>query len=313
MQYFKLITESNKFSLNKPHDSDIVYYSELKEWFTTEAFRSFSIKCVLEEIIHYKIGTTEYAVTPDHFLLSSKQPDVKAYFESSKMVKSICIDICPVTVSEVFTLLSEKKDPQFENYMASYFRHPDFLESVYCMDDSLIGKKLKELASRVRNNREQVVLNKEWFYELMEYIVYQEYGNYVTLSNIHKLKSSTRKETYRRLKIAMDYINENFLHITNIKEIARACALSEYHFYRSFKQVYRVSPHQFILRKRLSTARDLMNQKNISITQVASACGFPDIFSFSKAFKKHFLQTPSSYKKQLLSKTSDSQFSRSIN
>ena len=48
------ITESNKNSLNKPSDTDKIYYSELKEWYTTNAFRSFSLKYVLEECIYYK-------------------------------------------------------------------------------------------------------------------------------------------------------------------------------------------------------------------------------------------------------------------
>ena len=108
-RYFNTITEANKLTLNKPVDTDVVYYSELNEWFTANAFRNFSLKYVVDKCIHYKVGNKEHAVTQGSFLLACKQPHVKAYFDSKTIVKSICIDICPATVAEAFTVMSESQ------------------------------------------------------------------------------------------------------------------------------------------------------------------------------------------------------------
>jgi hypothetical protein len=110
MRYVHLINEQNKLSLNKPADTDRVYYSELTEWFTNNAFRSFSVKYVVEGAITYRCGQKEYKVEKDHFLLTSKQPFVKAYFESRQPVKSICIDICPSSIAETFSVLHHKEE-----------------------------------------------------------------------------------------------------------------------------------------------------------------------------------------------------------
>jgi AraC family transcriptional regulator len=301
LQYYRRITEDNKLVMNKPQNTDIIYYSELKEWFTPDAFRSFSIKYVLEQTIYYKIGKTEYAVKNGNFLLSQKQPDVKAYFHSpGKMVKSICIDICPQTASEVFTILNDKNDPQFENYLAKNFSYPGFAETIAHATGSVAGNKLAGIAHQVALNKEDLEINKEWFYELLECIVQQEHTIYRNLSQLKHLKLSTRKEILKRLGIAMEYMDEHFLTIENINEIAKVCAMSEYHFYRSFKQVYHNTPHQYLLQKKLHAASEMIACQDILLNEVATNCGFPDIATFSKAFKKHFDVSPSAFRKQAL-------------
>jgi len=70
MSYVHFINESNKLSLNKPANADRVYYSELLEWFTNNAFRSFSIKFVVQGTIYYRCQYKEHKVQQDQFLLT---------------------------------------------------------------------------------------------------------------------------------------------------------------------------------------------------------------------------------------------------
>lgn len=298
--YYKLISEHNKLSLNKPQDSDMVYYSELNEWYTANAFRSFSVKCVLQNTIRYKAGTTEYVVGANNFLLSMKQSNVKAYFNSKHLVKSLCIDICPATLSEVFSSLTDKKDHDFDNYLAGYFRCPEFMENVYNLNNTLAGTQLKSLINHIQKDKSGVVITKEWMYQLVEKIVHQEYGNFIALNNIKSLKPSTRKEIYRRVKIGKDYVDINFLKIDAIKQVAEACYMSEYYFFRSFKQVYGITPYQYLLKKRLEFSIELLKPGTMSLTKIATISGFPDIFTFSKAFKRNYEISPSAYSKEVI-------------
>src|SRR5262245_9259152 len=134
---FCTISEDNKLSLNKPPDCDVVYYSELNEWFTTNAFRNFSLKYVVDRCIHYKVGRHEYSVNGGSFLLACKQPYVKAFFDSLNTVKSICIDIRPDTMAQALTVISAEKDYDFDNYLANYFRQPHFFETVSPLTSSM--------------------------------------------------------------------------------------------------------------------------------------------------------------------------------
>ena len=293
--YFHTITEENKLSLNKPSDSDVVYYSELNEWFTQNAFRSFSLKYVVDRCIYYKAGNMEHAVNKGSFLLACKQPGVHAYFESKQKVKSICIDICSATVAEAFTVLTAQNNHDFDNYLAGYFKTPEFFEAVCPVNAAQFGNKLDDLVKAISNGEAQEHIDKEWFLDLVEKIIFHEYGNYLALNGIRSVKLETRKEILRRLKIARQYMDDEFLHVDEISQVASFCNMSAFHFFRSFKQAYGVSPYQYLLNKRLGLAKDLIKKADMNITHIAAHCNFPDVFTFSKAFKRHFKVTPSSF------------------
>ncbi len=291
--YFNTITENNKLSLNKPADKDVVYYSELNEWFTSNAFRSFSLKYVVDKCIHYKVGNKEHSVTPGNFLLACKQPYVKAYFDSKVIVKSICIDICPDTVAEAFTIVSANHDHDFDNYQAKYFRYPEFFEAVCPVGITQFGKKLDELVEAIKNGNAHQLINREWFLDLIEKIIYHEYGNYLALNGLNSVKLETRKELLGRLGFGKQFMDENFLSINEINEVSLASNLSEFHFFRSFRQAYGITPYQYLLNKRLKFSRALIMQQKMSLTEISMHCNFPDLFTFSKAFKRHYGISPS--------------------
>ncbi|HLK29549.1 MAG TPA: helix-turn-helix transcriptional regulator [Puia sp.] len=291
--YFNTITEENKLSLNKPADKDVVYYSELNEWFTSNAFRSFSLKYVVDKCIHYKVGNKEHSVTPGNFLLACKQPYVKAYFDSKTIVKSVCIDICPDTVAEAFTIVSANQDYDFDNYRAKYFSYPEFFESVCPAGITQFGKKLDALVKAIKNGSAHKLINREWFLDLIEKIIYHEYGNYLALNGLHSVKLETRKELLSRLSFGKQFMDENFLSINEINQVSVSSNLSEFHFFRSFRQAYGISPYQYLLNKRLEFSRALIAQRNMSLTEISMHCNFPDLFTFSKAFKRRYGVSPS--------------------
>jgi len=274
----------------------MVYYSELNEWFTANAFRSFSLKYVVDKCICYKVGNREHEVRGGNFLLACRQPYVKAYFESKEIVKSICIDICSATVAEAFTIMSAKEDHDFDNYLAKYFKYPEFFESVSPVGSSQFKGKLDSLVNMIYQH-ETDRIHKEWFLDLTEKIIYHSYGNYLALNGIQSVKLETRKELLRRVKIGKQFIDDNFLTINDVSEVAVASNLSEFHFFRSFKQAFSITTYQYILDKKLELAKRMLQDKNASVTTIASICNFPDLFTFSKAFKRRFGVAPSQFQK----------------
>jgi AraC family transcriptional regulator len=97
--------------------------------------------------------------------------------------------------------------------------------------------------------------------------------------------------------IGKQFMDENFLTINDVSEVALASNLSEFHFFRSFKQAFGTTTYQYILNKKLELARTMLQEKDASITAIASMCNFPDLFTFSKAFKRRFGIAPSQFQK----------------
>lgn len=289
MRLFEKIYEHNKTSLNKSLDSDMIYYTELNEWCIDNAFRSFSLKYVIENCIYYKVDQKEYAVTANTYLTACKYPNVKAY--NRRPVKSICIDICPRTIAEAYTILTGKNE-DFDSFLSGYFKSPLFLESLHPAHNTPIGKKLQDLHYLIRTQK-NIYVNKEWFLDLAERIIYQEYNAYLALKEISCVRPSTKKETLQRLHVAKEFMDTNFLHIAEIKEVAEHCNMSEYHFFRRFKEVYKKTPYQYITENKMQLAKQLLLEKKHTVSDVALLCSFPDVFTFSKAFKKFYGISPS--------------------
>ena len=102
-------------------------------------------------------------------------------------------------------------------------------------------------------------------------------------------------DLYERIAAAKVYIDENFREPINLEAISQQAFLSRFHFHRIFTQVYRSTPHQYVTRKRLDKARDLLAH-NKPVTEVCNEVGFESIGSFSMLFKKEVGFAPQYYR-----------------
>lgn len=94
-----------------------------------------------------------------------------------------------------------------------------------------------------------------------------------------------------KLKNSIKLIDNNFTQKLDLQTLADSEHLSKYHFLRLFKNQIGLTPHQYIIIKRLNYALKLMKkEKNLSI--VAVSAGFSDQSHFIKEFKKVFGFTP---------------------
>ena len=85
----------------------------------------------------------------------------------------------------------------------------------------------------------------------------------------------------------------------SIQEIADQSNVSEVYFRRLFKEKHGISPMQYININRLKTAKNLLVEDELSISEISQTCGFLDVYSFSRAFKKWAGISPSEYRKSM--------------
>lgn len=83
----------------------------------------------------------------------------------------------------------------------------------------------------------------------------------------------------------------------SIHEYAQMCYLSDSRFSHLFKEITGVTPHRYILQKRISSAENLLLSTDMKIEEVASSVGFIDPYHFSRVFKKITGMPPTTFKK----------------
>ncbi|GGO87040.1 hypothetical protein GCM10011348_39300 [Marinobacterium nitratireducens] len=80
-------------------------------------------------------------------------------------------------------------------------------------------------------------------------------------------------------------------------DLAAALNLSESHFYLLCQRMLGVTPQQHTMKRRLLHARRLLLESRLSLAELALETGFADASSFSRAFKRHFNETPGSVRR----------------
>jgi AraC family transcriptional regulator len=85
---------------------------------------------------------------------------------------------------------------------------------------------------------------------------------------------------------AAELLRENLDGRIRLMEIARECALSVSHFARSFKETFGISTHQWLIRRRIEHAQELLRQTTAPIVDIAMQSGFGDQAAFSRTFRQ---------------------------
>jgi AraC-like DNA-binding protein len=94
---------------------------------------------------------------------------------------------------------------------------------------------------------------------------------------------------------AIAIIQEEFLFLESLDELAHRLEVSKAHLIRSFTQKTGISPGKYITRLRIDYAKLLLQEKDTSISYVAEASGFANANYFAKVFRKQTGMSPSEY------------------
>ncbi|WP_084312954.1 helix-turn-helix domain-containing protein [Desulfobulbus elongatus] len=85
---------------------------------------------------------------------------------------------------------------------------------------------------------------------------------------------------------ALLYIDKNFHKSVTLDMVAKETAMSRFHFSRQFKQYTGLSFKQYLNRKRVRMAKELICRHGYSVTEACFAVGFNDSSYFSKVFRE---------------------------
>jgi AraC-like DNA-binding protein len=108
---------------------------------------------------------------------------------------------------------------------------------------------------------------------------------------------SYRKEyLYKKIVRAKQVIDKNYSGEINLNVLINEAHISKYHFIRLFKSIYKITPHQYIISKRVKSAKSKLENSDDSITSICFSVGFNSVGSFCNLFKKTTLQTPLEYR-----------------
>lgn len=81
------------------------------------------------------------------------------------------------------------------------------------------------------------------------------------------------------------------------QKLARVCCLSPSHFHALTRQVYDRTPGEMIRKIRMSVALPLLLRSDMKLENIARHVGYANAFSFAKAFRKEYGESPGRYRR----------------
>lgn len=96
----------------------------------------------------------------------------------------------------------------------------------------------------------------------------------------------------------LGYIRANLDKALTVEQLAEIAGLSVSRFKARFREELGVPPGEYVLRCKIEAARDLLRDREQTITQIAMNLGFSSSQYFATVFRRFMLQTPSEYRSE---------------
>jgi AraC-like DNA-binding protein len=90
-------------------------------------------------------------------------------------------------------------------------------------------------------------------------------------------------------------MDRRFADQLDLDQMAAHVGFSKFHFARTFKDAYGETPANYLTRRRVERAKDLLRSANLTVTEVCMLVGFSSLGSFSSRFSELVGMSPSSF------------------
>lgn len=115
----------------------------------------------------------------------------------------------------------------------------------------------------------------------------------------------------RGISQAVDFIDANIDQSLELHLLAKVSAMSVFHFARRFKEAVGLSPHRYVMNRRVHRACQMLQCGRVRLADLALTCGFSSQAHFTTAFRREFGVTPGEYRRTAVPQTHGGQPSES--
>jgi AraC-like DNA-binding protein len=111
---------------------------------------------------------------------------------------------------------------------------------------------------------------------------------------------SARVAQLGRLRSTRDLIDRALGEPLDVAGLAAHAGYSRFHFIRAFRAAYGETPAQYLGRRRIERARELLALANLTVREVAELVGFTSLAAFSTRFKAEVGVAPTEYRRRIV-------------
>ncbi len=266
-------------------NSHVILNGKGRDYYVGNFPGPLSIKSMVCGLAAWETDEGRFEIGPGSCLVINDGQPYSITVDSKETVETFCVFFAAGYVEDIQRALTHSD--------AALLREPAKAETVefhqrFQPNDSLLTALLQSLRA---TGGENLILR------LAEALIFQMAEVGEQAARLPAAKPSTQAELSKRLHRGRNVIEGSLGERLSLEDIARQAALSPYHFHRCFTRLFRETPLDYLSRRRMERASDLLKNTSMLVTEVCLACGYESLGSFSTRFREHTGCSPREFRR----------------
>lgn len=216
----------------------------------------------------------------------------RAYqYEASKLSRGLCLYCEEDEMRDLYQSLKQQKiiDYHFNSFQE--------LSELRFERQTHLNQKLKSICHDLENDRK--TLKQAGFHSILEEMLLEIDWELIGYNRrLQEFSPATRQSLIRKVMAARKFMSENLHRTIQLDDIAKAVAMSPFHFQRQYKKATGKSPNRHLTEWRMERAKEYLKSGKYSIMEISTLLAYNDLPTFSKAFKRELGCSPRQWMKQ---------------
>lgn len=180
--------------------------------------------------------------------------------------------------------------------MTDFDLNPEMMARGYVHDDRLLLSGKRRIVERMELwwDRQQM---PDWFL-VTKLPVHDQRKRVIGIIGVLRRPQEPEKRlpVFQTVARAVEVIRRDYQKALSLQSVAATCGQSLRQLQRRFQSAFGITPQEFLIRTRVVAAAKLLEETDLSSSEVARSCGFVDASSFAVQFKKRMGSTPTAYR-----------------
>lgn len=295
------MTNHHSFEINPDFKrldrTNAILNAKIEDVYQSSYTTNLTLKTVISGRAVYRTRNSVYSIEPETCVIFNQGQRYDLEIQADTHTETLAI-FFERGFAERAVAANAKNEQQLleDPYPTSWSNRP-FIETLQPFDNKT-KKILKQVQSQLVNEPSGTSWLEDVFYDLASTLPSYNGQCVAAWTRIRSAKMSTKLELFRRLAFAKDYAHSCYHEELPVHKLAAIAKMSPFHFHRTFKSVFGITPAQFVQVRRLDVAYKLITAGNEAITDVCFDVGFSSLGSFSTLFRSYFGASPSQVQKR---------------
>jgi AraC-like DNA-binding protein len=244
----------------------------------------YSIKAYVGGRVPFIVERRLHVVDDAHYLIVNAGQDYEFRTPADSTLFNFTIFMSEAEVADAWASLRRSDESLLDDPDTADEAVPEFLAAPMRVSESMLRAR-SQLRTLAFEGLLSIECRAAAVSEIIGEALATQYAAVSQMRKVHAVRRSTQKEAVLRVRRAVDFIEADITRELDLSTLSKIACMAKHHFLRRFKDVIGQTPHQFILRRRLALAEELLLDTDLGAAEIGRLCGFADASAFSSAFR----------------------------